>query len=358
MLRDKPYLWTLIKITLHEFVQIPLTMKKLLLLFTAVLIHFTTTNAQSCLPGGITFNTQEQIDSFQTNYPGCTEIEGNVKIQGNDIANLNGLSVLTSITGTLEIRYNPLLVSLAGLEGLNSVGGDLSIYNNPLITNLTGLDNLTFIGGSLELSRNTSLTTCNHEWFCDLLQNTGGVVTIFSNATGCQSVIEVAGACGGIPCLPYGNYLFYSQNDVDNFSKAFPGCSDLAGSVTISGTDINNLIGLNALSSIDSNLIIGISTSLKNLNGLENLTTIGGELRIWGNYLINDLIGLDNLISIGGDLNVGYSLVYHSYGNSLTSLTGLKKPVSVGGNLCIMDNYDLTNLTGLENIITIGNKLY
>ena len=33
-----------------------------------------------CLPEGITFTTQEQIDNFQTNYPGCTEIEGDVYI--------------------------------------------------------------------------------------------------------------------------------------------------------------------------------------------------------------------------------------------------------------------------------------
>ncbi len=40
--------------------------------------------AQSCLPDGITFETQAQIDSFQVNYPGCTEVEGNVV--GNEVA--------------------------------------------------------------------------------------------------------------------------------------------------------------------------------------------------------------------------------------------------------------------------------
>ena len=32
--------------------------------------------SQPCLPEGITFTTQAQIDSFQTNYPVCSEIEG------------------------------------------------------------------------------------------------------------------------------------------------------------------------------------------------------------------------------------------------------------------------------------------
>ena len=43
----------------------------------------------SCLPEGITFTTQEQIDNFQINYPGCTEIEGNVMIYGLEIDNIN-----------------------------------------------------------------------------------------------------------------------------------------------------------------------------------------------------------------------------------------------------------------------------
>ncbi|MBK6994712.1 MAG: hypothetical protein IPH31_07220 [Lewinellaceae bacterium] len=32
--------------------------------------------AQSCLPNGIQFQRQGQIDSFTLNYPGCTVIEG------------------------------------------------------------------------------------------------------------------------------------------------------------------------------------------------------------------------------------------------------------------------------------------
>ena len=44
-----------------------------------VLVFFTQANVFSqCLPNGISFNSQAQIDSFQTNYPGCTEILGDV----------------------------------------------------------------------------------------------------------------------------------------------------------------------------------------------------------------------------------------------------------------------------------------
>jgi len=57
-------------------------MKKLIILLLA-LAAINSANAQPCLPEGIMFYSQEQIDNFQTNYPGCTEIEGDVIIEGN-----------------------------------------------------------------------------------------------------------------------------------------------------------------------------------------------------------------------------------------------------------------------------------
>ena len=45
--------------------------------------------AQSCLPEGITFETQAQVDSFQILYPNCTEIEGDLIISGDNITHLN-----------------------------------------------------------------------------------------------------------------------------------------------------------------------------------------------------------------------------------------------------------------------------
>ena len=57
-----------------------------------------------CLAEGISFQSQTDVDNFQTNYPGCTEIEGDVTVFGNSINNLNGLNVLNSIGGNLKIN--------------------------------------------------------------------------------------------------------------------------------------------------------------------------------------------------------------------------------------------------------------
>ncbi len=78
-------------------------MKKLVtIISTAYFILFTVNLfSQPCLPSGITFSTQDQIDNFSINYPNCTEIEGYVLIEGSNITNLDGLEVLTSLGSDL-----------------------------------------------------------------------------------------------------------------------------------------------------------------------------------------------------------------------------------------------------------------
>jgi hypothetical protein len=126
-------------------------------------LSFMLASSQGCLPEGITFSLQSQIDSFQVSYPGCTEIEGDVMIRGSNITDLSGLIVLTSIGGTLEIgdiyAGNPSLTSLAGLEGLTSIEGDLYIAWNYNLTSLSGLDNLNSIGGRVGIGYNYNLTS-------------------------------------------------------------------------------------------------------------------------------------------------------------------------------------------------------
>jgi len=104
-------------------------MKRFALFIVLAIISLANLLSQSCLPQGIIFTTQAQIDSFQINYPGCTEIEGDVEIIGDSITKLKGLTVLTSIGGALilggEYNFNPALVHLKGLYNLTSIGDDL-----------------------------------------------------------------------------------------------------------------------------------------------------------------------------------------------------------------------------------------
>ncbi len=397
--------------------------------------------SQPCLPEGITFTTQAEIDNFQTNYPNCTEIEGFCYIDDNDITNLNGLSVVTSIGGQLRIRFTERLKSLSGLDNLTSIGGSLWIYindslttlsglenlssigedlhigywefddGNPLLTSISALQNLVSIGGILEIANNPSLTnlgglenleassitdlyiynntslpSCDIQSVCDYLGSPNGSVNIYNNAIGCNNPVEVTNACGiTFVCLPYGNYYFVTQDEIDNFQINYTGCFNLEGNVRITGWDeINNLSGLSVINSIEGNLLIYGTNDLTDLSGLEGLINIGGTLLI-GDYNLGDNIslisfnGLENLVSIGGDLVIDRNNLLVSFsglegltsigqwfwlGNnpSLTNISSLSNLTYIGGSLLINPdwpiNYSLTSLTGMENLTSIGGYLW
>ena len=212
-------------------------MKNLTLLIFALLFVQITTFSQPCLPEGITFFSQEEIDNFQTNYPNCTEIEGTVWVGGYDITNLNGLSVLTSIGGALYIQCF-FLTSLTGLDNLTSIGGNLYIEESDALTNLTGLDNVTSIGG---------------EWIYIGLNN--GLTSL----TGLEGLTSIVGA------------------------------------LYIGGNTLTSLTGLDNVTSIGGYLRIGGNWNLSSLAGLDNLTSIGAYLSIVDNDALTSLSGLDNI---------------------------------------------------------------
>lgn len=242
------------------------------------------------------------------------------------------------------------------------------INSNQSLTNLYGLDNIAAgsISG-LNISANSSLSNCQAQSICNYLAAPNGVVDIFGNAAGCNSPPEVAGNCGiTIPCLPYGNYYFYKQSEIDNFTTNYPGCMTLKGNVCIEGNDISNLLGLYRVTSISGNLIIGSSydwgggnSSLTSLAGLNSLTSIGGYLSIKRNNILTNLTGLENVTSIGGYLDI-------SNNDALTSLTGLNY-IDAGSihDLYIYNNTSLSNcevqsicnyLSAPGGIISIGSN--
>ncbi|MBU2650043.1 MAG: T9SS type A sorting domain-containing protein [Bacteroidetes bacterium] len=305
--------------------------------------------SQPCLPEGITFNTQAQIDNFQTNHPNCTEIEGNVEINGNDITNLNGLNVLTSIGGDIEISGNYILTNLMGLENLTSIGGSFTIgvrgyssQGNPALSSLIGLDNLTSIGGNLIIEGTSVLTS----------------LTGLENLTSVQGDLIIGYYHSYMSLYCTGNSSLLSLTGLENLVY-------IGGSLEIYCNDaLTSLTGLESLVSIEGDLKIGFyawyfyggafhagNPSLTSLSGLEGITSIGGDLNIMDNNALPDLSGLDNLSSIGGGLTIGTGFIEGGGGNqTLSSLMGLSNLTTIGGGLGIVGNPVLTSLSGLDNV--------
>ena len=96
--------------------------KHLLLFILFALVMLSHSAAQGCLPDGITFTTQGQVDSFRINYPDCTEIEGSLTISGEDISQLDSLMGILSVASSLVVDNCNALSSLEGLNHINSVG--------------------------------------------------------------------------------------------------------------------------------------------------------------------------------------------------------------------------------------------
>jgi len=82
--------------------------------------------------------SQAEVDAFPTY--NCGTIEGDLKIQGTDITNVDSLIYLTEIQGLLRI-FNTDLISLSGLENL-SMAETITIEANNELLDIAGLSNV------------------------------------------------------------------------------------------------------------------------------------------------------------------------------------------------------------------------
>jgi len=281
-----------------------------------------------CLPEGITFTTQAEVDSFQINYPYCIGIDGDVEINGDDIINLDNLNVLTSIGGYLKINFNDILTSLSGLDNIDTAS----------------IDELTIV-------YNNELSTCEIQSVCDYLVNPNAVIEIHDNAAGCNNQQEVAEACIG-PCLPDG-INFSTQAQIDNFQINYPYCIGIEGDVEINGDDINNLNGLSSVTEIGGNLFIYNNNALKSVTGFENLNSVGGNLLILANDSLTSLTALDSMTLVDGDITIGIN-------GSLKNLVGLENiDASSISVLTITSNDSLTDcntITVCQFLVELGGE--
>ena len=387
-------------------------MKKIILLF---ILTFTIQGiySQPCLPEGITFMTQAEIDSFQINYPNCTEIEGSVVIgdwQGTtDINNLNGLSVLTSFGGSVRIRYCDLLTSLAGLDNITSIGEDLIIEYTDGLTSLTGLGNVNSIGGDLNIRLNSSMVSL---YGIENLDSISGSLLVYRNyvLTSISGLDSLSSINGGVSIIF--NDALLSLDGIDNIDHAYIEDLSIHDNASLSYCEVQSicdyLVSPNGAVNIYKNgygcqnpaqianscgnpmpclpygnyylcyqteidnfqtnypgctELMGDVTvegyDITNLDSLIGLISIEGNLNMSCinpagfpcNPILNSILGLANLTSIGGDL-------YLQGDTSLTSLEGLEGLTSIGGSLAIEWNPSLTTLEALSNLTYINGGFY
>lgn len=293
--------------------------------------------SQSCLPDGITFSSQSSIDNFPTNFPGCTEIEGFVIIDGSGVTNVDSLEQLTSIGGNVLFEHSSGLFSLEGFHNLTSIGGHFEIYDSDALNNFQGLENLTSIGGQLYLHSNALLET-----FTGLegLTSVGSILIEYSltltNFFGLENLETVSGSI----------YIKESTS-ISNF-QGLENLSSLGALYIRDNTSIQNFYGLYGLDSLGS-ITIDNSSYLENFAGLENITSLG-SINVKANPLFTSFQGINQIDSISGTLSIFLS-------HGVDDLNGLENLEKIGGSLSVRSNGNVCNLSGLQNLSKVYGEI-
>jgi hypothetical protein len=234
-------------------------MKKFLL---PILLLFSVHSfSQSCGTETLRYviNNQQKADNFSKKFKDCPEFLGDIIISG-EIENLNGLTALKKLKGTLQIWKTTNLKDIEGLNNLESISGDLLIGMNEQITNLNALSKLKEVGQKITINKNTKL----------------------QNVSGLKMLKNV------------GTSLMINLNP-----------------------EIINLEGLNNLESIGGMLYVFENLSLKSLMTSNKLNKVGDKIAVLGNTSLTQLNGFNqiNLASVN-DINISRNTILSTCSNS------------------------------------------
>jgi hypothetical protein len=115
-------------------------------------------------------------------------IEGTLDIaydrtQVQSLKSLHGLHRLRAVSGYVQIENCNLLEHLGGLNVLQVVGASLSVYNNDGLSSVDALSNLEVVGMNLNILNNPYLPCYEAEALIDGLgeSSVGGVVSVQNN---------------------------------------------------------------------------------------------------------------------------------------------------------------------------------
>lgn len=182
-----------------------------------------------------------------------------------------GLIVGIDFNDKLDIvpAGNPALADFAGLDNLDSIAGDVFVGFNDALENFEGLDDITTIDGDFFVVGNAALTS-------------------FSGFTGDGNG---DGDGDGLTAITGSlNIGFY----VDHLNQP----------VVAGNPELENLKGLERLTTLGGNLVLAFADGLDDLDGLDTLPTIGGDFAVIGGDL-RSLDGATALTTITGNLSFG-----------------------------------------------------
>lgn len=288
--------------------------------------------------GGVTFNTQEEIEAFSMT--GYNVITGDLKIlefPEGAITSLSTLNDLHTIGGTLRIGTFSL-ENLEGLENVTSIGEVLDLESNLNLITIEHLVGITSSIFSLNISGNISLI--NLEGLQNITIQSGGFIRLNGNVS-LESAASLENSIpenlGSFSLRPFfipilgGNTIETPLTDLSFLSNV-----TTIGTFYIDEFQGNTLQGLDNLISCNDSFGIINSPFIEDLSELENLQNVN-DFGIGFNPSLTSLDGLDNLISATGDF---FSVFGHSQLNDFCALE----------NLFVNGTYSANNYNIIDNV--------
>jgi hypothetical protein len=206
------------------------------------------------------------------------------------LQSLAGLEHLGEVRDTLTLAGIPV-VDLKPLSGLSVVGGDLGIRSTSLAS-LDGLQQLTRVGGTLRLGGNEKLKTLDG---LEHVQDIGALDVddnpLLQSLSGMAALTQV-GRAGAVLAESITIWDVPALEDL-----GLHALTAVYGGISIRGTALTSLSGLDNLKSIGGSFYVQDAAQLKSLDGLNSLTSVQ-NITVWGCPQFVSLRALASLESI------------------------------------------------------------
>jgi hypothetical protein len=292
----------------------------------------TNPNPITCSIGNLILNSQIEINTFPTSFPGCNIVEGNLTV--SNFTDLEPLIQLTEIKGNLIVISNDvvsnafsnlsrvskslLIESAVQINATNSqfnvasisnsftslkyLGKDLKIKNT--ISNYNNFENLDTIGRDfiIDLDALSSLPyQLNDLKFIGRNINTINCEIELNSITNIYGNLNLEKSSSKLNQLKLvkGNFsLADSKFENFNFVDSIFGDLKIEGSYNLSGQYSNsNISGFQNLKFLSGKLFISNNSQLLEISGLNNLNKVEGGIEIKSNKFLQNINGLDHSIA-------------------------------------------------------------
>lgn len=336
---------------------------KCLFWFTFFTLSSTAIFSQTCEEEfGFQIRTQEDVDNFQINYPGCKELLStlNIGYSNSGITNLQGLAGIEIVHGDLVVSNQLELMDLSPLDDIHTVNGYLYIFESGVteisFNNLSKLQNGVVIRGNEELKSIDGFSSIDSigDTFQASQNNKLEQITGFDSLEHIQESLlffnnETLQQIDGFNALKtVGKDLTFADNPNMLNLTGFENLEQVGDQFIFRGNIAPiQLSGFNALKTVQGPFRIRDNFGLTSVNGFTQLDTTGQYYEVTNNPNLRTIEGFNSLKVVKDDFRIWVH-------ESLQTITGFDQLKEINGFLGILENDSLKFINGFQKLERIG----